>query len=145
MWRRRRAAGLVSSQICGSGEDGFSGRSRLSTLPCSFWSLFRSRRAADAIVFPSAGRGGEGVEGDGTTAFHFRVVCGLFLKCDCRVLKLLPAGHGGEGRRRLDVASVVGTYCPRILDWRYCLVFPIFCLPDGLEKVLSFHPSGRRR
>jgi hypothetical protein len=40
-------------------------------------------------------------------AFLFRVVCGLFLRCDYRVLKLLLAGHGGEGRRWLDVASVV--------------------------------------
>ena len=105
--------------------------------------LFRSsRRAAVAIVFPSAGRGGEGVEGDGTTAFLVRVGYGLFLSCDCRVLNLLPAGHGGEGRRWLDVASMVGTYCSGILDWRYCMVFPISCLPDGVEKILSSHSSG---
>jgi hypothetical protein len=41
---------------------------------------------------------------------------------------------------RLDVASVVGTYCSGILDWRYFLVFPISCLPDVLEKHLSSHP-----
>jgi hypothetical protein len=57
-------------------------------------------------------------------------------------VKLLLAGHGGEGRMRLDVASVVGTYCSGILDWRYFLVFPISCLPDVLEKDLSSHPSG---
>ena len=142
LWRRRRAAGLVSSQICGFGEGGLSGRGRFSTLSWSLGSLFGSRRAADAIVFPSAGRGGEGVEGDGTTAFLVRVVYGLFLRCDCLVLKLLPSGHGGEGRRRLDVASMVGTYCSGILDWRYCLVFPISCLPDGLEKFFSSHPVG---
>ena len=138
LWRRRRAAGLVSSQICGSGEGGLSGHGRLSTLP---WS-FGSRRVGDTTVFPSAGRGGEGVEEDGTTAFLVRVVYGLFLRCDCRVLEPLPAGHGGEGRRRLDVASMVGTYCSGILDWRYCMVFPISCLPDGLEKILSSHSSG---
>jgi hypothetical protein len=141
LWRRRRAAGLVSSHICGSGESGFSRRDRLSTWPWSFWSLFGCRRA-DVVVFPSGGRGGEGVEGDGATALLVRVVCGLFLRCDCRVMKLLLAGHGGEGRMWLDVAWVVGTYCPGILDWRYCLVFPISCLPDGLEKILSSHPSG---
>ena len=120
------------------GEGGFSGHGRFSTLP---WS-FGSRRAGDTTVFPSAGRGGEGAEEDGTTAFLVRVVYGLFLRCDCRVLETLPAGHGGEGRRRLDVASMVGTYCSGILDWRYCLVFPISCLPDGLEKFLSSHPAG---
>ena len=138
VWRRRRAAGLVSSQIGGSGEGGLSGHGRLSTLP---WS-FGSRRAVVSVVFPSAGRGGEGVKGDGTIAFLVRVVYGLFLRCDCCVLKLLPAGHGGEGRWRLDVASMVGTYCSGILDWRYCLVFPISCLPDGLEKFFSSHSSG---
>jgi hypothetical protein len=56
-----------------------------------------------------AGRGGEGVEGDSTTVFLVRVVYGLFLRCDCRGVKLLLAGHGGEGRMRLDVTSVVGT------------------------------------
>jgi hypothetical protein len=55
---------------------------------------------------------------------------------------LLLAGHGGEGRRWLDVVSVVGTYCLGILDWRYYLVFPMSCRPDGLEKVLSSHPLG---
>jgi hypothetical protein len=89
-----------------------------------------------------AGRGGEGVEGDGTTVFLFRVVYGLFLRCDYRGEKLLLAGHGGEGRMQLDVTSVLGTYCSGILDWRYCLVFPISCLPDVLEKDLSSHPSG---
>jgi hypothetical protein len=82
------------------------------------------------------------VEGDGTTVFLIRVVYGLFLRCDCRGVKLLLAGHGGEGRMRLDVTSVVGTYCSGILDWRYCLVFPISCLPDVLENDLSSHPSG---
>jgi hypothetical protein len=82
------------------------------------------------------------VDGDGTTVFLVRVVYGLFLRCDCRGVKLLPAGHGGEGRMRFDVTSVVGTYCSGILDWRYCLVFPISCLPDVLEKDLSSHPSG---
>jgi hypothetical protein len=94
-----RAVGLVSSQIYGFGEGGLSERGRLSTLPWSFGSLFGSRRAADAIVFPLAGHGGEGVEGDATTAFLFRVAYCLFLRCDCLVLKLLPTGHGGEGRR----------------------------------------------
>jgi hypothetical protein len=78
LWWRRRAAGLVSSQICRFGEGGLSGRGRLSTLPWSFGSLFGSRRAADAIVFPSAGRGGEGVEENGTTVFLIRVDYGLF-------------------------------------------------------------------
>jgi hypothetical protein len=71
-----------------------------------------------------------------------RVVCGLFFRCNCRGVKLLLVGHGGEGRMRLDVTLVVGTYCSGILDWSYCLVFPIFCLPDFLEKDLSSHPSG---
>jgi hypothetical protein len=66
----------------------------------------------------------------------------FFLRCDCRGVKLLLAGHGGEGRMRLDVSSVVGTYCSGILDWRYCSVFSISCLPDVLEKDLSSHPSG---
>jgi hypothetical protein len=88
------------------------------------------------------GHGGEGVEGDGTIVFLVRVVYGLFLRCDCRGVKLLLAGHGGKGRMRLDVMSVVGTYCSGILDWRYCLVFPISCPPDVLEKDLSSHPSG---
>jgi hypothetical protein len=78
LWWRRRAADLVSSQICGFGEVGLSGHGRLLTLPWSFGSLFRSRRAADAIVFPSAGRGGEGVEEDGATVFLVRVFQGLF-------------------------------------------------------------------
>jgi hypothetical protein len=69
LWPRWRAAGLVSSQIGGSGEGGLSGHGRFSTLP---WS-FGSRRALAAVVFPSAGRGGEGVEGDGTIAFPVRV------------------------------------------------------------------------
>jgi hypothetical protein len=59
------------------------------------------------------------VEGDGTTVFLVRVVYGLFFRCGCRGVKLLLAGHGGEWRMRLDVTSVVGTYCSRILDWRY--------------------------
>jgi hypothetical protein len=63
-----------------------------------------------------AGRGGEGVEGDDTTVFLVRVVYGLFFRCDCRGVKLLLAGHGGEGRMWLDVTSVVGTYCSGILD-----------------------------
>jgi hypothetical protein len=70
------------------------------------------------------------------------LICGIFLRCDYRIMKLLLAGHGGEGRMWLDVASMVGTYCSRILDWRYCLVFTISCLPDGLEKILSSHHSG---
>jgi hypothetical protein len=82
------------------------------------------------------------VEGDGATTLLVRVVCGLFLRCDCHIVKLLLAGHGGQGRMWLDVASMVGTYYSGILDWRYCLVFPISCLPDGLEKILSSHPSG---
>jgi hypothetical protein len=114
LWRRRRAASLVSSQICGFGEVGLSGHDRLSTLPWRFGSLFESRRAADAIVFLSAGRGGEGVEEDGTTVFLVMVIYGLFSRCDCRDVKLLLAGHGGEGRMRLDVMSVVGTYCSGI-------------------------------
>jgi hypothetical protein len=57
-------------------------------------------------------------------------------------VKLLLARHGGEGRMRLDVTSVVGTYCSGILDWMYCLVFHISCLPDVLENDLSSHPSG---
>jgi hypothetical protein len=69
----------ISSQIRGFGEVGLSGHGRLSTLPWSFGSLFGSRRAADAIVFPPAGRGGEGVEEDGTTVFLVRVIYGLFL------------------------------------------------------------------
>jgi hypothetical protein len=40
--------------------------------------MFESRRAADAIVLPSAGCGGEGVDEDGTTVFLVRVVYGLF-------------------------------------------------------------------
>jgi hypothetical protein len=78
LWRRRRAAGLVSSQICRFGEVGLSEHDRLLTLPWSFESLFGIRRAANAIVFPSAGRGGEGVEEDGTTVFLVRVIYGLF-------------------------------------------------------------------
>jgi hypothetical protein len=82
------------------------------------------------------------VEGDGTTVFLVRVVYGLFLRCDCRGVKLLLAGHGGEERMRLDVTSMVGTYCSGILDWRYCLVFSISCLSDVLKNDLSSHPSG---
>jgi hypothetical protein len=74
LWRRQRAASLVTSQICGFGEVGPSGHGRLSTLP---WS-FGSRRVVDAIVFPSASCGGEGVEEDGTTVFLVRVIYGLF-------------------------------------------------------------------
>jgi hypothetical protein len=66
----------------------------------------------------------------------------FFLRCDCRSVKLCLAGHGGEGRMRLDVTSVVGSYCSGILDWRYYSVFPISYLPDVLEKDLSSHPSG---
>jgi hypothetical protein len=108
------------------------------TLP---WS-FGSRRALAAVVFPSAGRGGEGVEGDGTIAFLVRVFRVFFLRCDCRVVKLPPAGHGGEGRRWLGVASMVGTYCSGTVDWRFCLISTISRLPDGLEKIISSHPSG---
>jgi hypothetical protein len=111
LWRRRRTVGLVSSQICGFGEGDLSGRGHLSTLSWIFGSLFGSRRAVVAIVFPSADCGGEGVEEDGTTVFLVRVDYGLFLICDCRGVKLLLAGHGGEGRMRLDMTSVVGTYC----------------------------------
>jgi hypothetical protein len=75
----RPLASLVSSQIGGSGDGGFSGHGRLSTLRWSLWSLFRSQRSADAIVFPSAGRGGKREEGDGTTIFLFRVVCVLLV------------------------------------------------------------------
>jgi hypothetical protein len=57
-----------------------------------------------------ADRGGEGVEGDDTTVFLVRVVYGLFLRYDCRSVKLLLAGHGGEGRMRLDVTSVVESF-----------------------------------
>jgi hypothetical protein len=81
------------------------------------------------------------VEEDSATVFLFRVVYGLFLRCDCRGMKLLLAGHGGEGRMRLDVTSVVGTYYSGIWYWRYCIVFPISCLPDVLEKDLSSHLS----
>jgi hypothetical protein len=81
------------------------------------------------------------VEEDGTTVFLVRVIYGLFLRCDCRGMKLLKASHGGEGRMRLDVTSVVGTYCSGIWDWRYCVVFPISCLADVLEKDLSSHLS----
>jgi hypothetical protein len=132
----------VSSQICKFGEGGLSGRDRLATLPWSFGSLFGSRRAADAIVFPSAGYGGEGVEEDGNTVFLVRVDYGLFLRCNYHGVKLLLVGHGGEGRMRLDVTSMVETYCSGIWDWRYCVVFTISCLPDVLEKDLSSHPSG---
>jgi hypothetical protein len=78
---------------------------RLSTLPWSLWSLFRSRRSADVVVFPSAGRGGEGEEGDGTIVFLFRVVCVLLVVCGYHVLQFLPTGLGGEGRRRLDAST----------------------------------------
>jgi hypothetical protein len=74
--------------------------------------------------------------------FLVRVFYGLFLRCDCRGMKLLLAGHGGEGRMRLDETSMVGTYCSGIWVWRYCVVFPISCLPDVLEKDLSSHLSG---
>jgi hypothetical protein len=57
-------------------------------------------------------------------------------------VKLLLVDHGGEGRMRLDVTSVVGTYCSGILDWRYGLVFPISCMSDVLKKDLSSRPSG---
>jgi hypothetical protein len=82
------------------------------------------------------------VEEYGATVFLVRVFQGLFLRCDCRGVKLLLAGHGGEGRMRLDVTSVVGTYCSGIWDWRHCIVFPISCLPDVLEMDLSSHPTG---
>jgi hypothetical protein len=54
------------------------------------------------------------VEEDGATVFLVRVFQGLFLRCDCRYMKFLLAGHGGEGRMRLDVTSMVGTYCSGI-------------------------------
>jgi hypothetical protein len=54
------------------------------------------------------------VEEDGATVFLVRVFQGLFLRCDCRYVKFLLAGHGGEGRMRLDVTSMVGTYCSGI-------------------------------
>jgi hypothetical protein len=57
-------------------------------------------------------------------------------------VKLPPVGHGGEGRRRLGVASMVGTYCSGTVDWRFCLISSISRLPDGLEKIISSHPSG---
>jgi hypothetical protein len=82
------------------------------------------------------------VEEDGATVFLVRVFQGLFLRCDYRGVKLLLAGHGGEGRMRLDVTSVVGTYCSGIWDWMHCIVFPISCLPDVLEMDLSSHPTG---
>jgi hypothetical protein len=82
------------------------------------------------------------VEEDGTTIFLITVIYGPFLRCDCRGVKLLLASHSGEGRLRLDVTSVVGTYCSGIWDWRYYLIFPISCLSDVLEKDLSSHPSG---
>jgi hypothetical protein len=47
------------------------------------------------------------------------------LRCDCHGEKLLLASHGGEGRMRLDVTSVIGTYGSGILDWSNCLVFPL--------------------
>jgi hypothetical protein len=82
------------------------------------------------------------VEEYGATVFLVRVFQGLFLRCDCRGVKLLLAGHGGEGRMRLDVTSMVGTFCSGIWDWRHCIVFPISCLPDVLELDISSHPSG---
>jgi hypothetical protein len=82
------------------------------------------------------------VEEYGATVFLIRVFQGLFLRCDCHGVELLLAGHGGEGRMRLDVMSVVGTYCSGIWDWRHCIVFPISCLPDVLEMDISSHPSG---
>jgi hypothetical protein len=82
------------------------------------------------------------VEEDGATVFLVRVFQGLFLRCDSRGVKLLLVGHGGEGRMRLDVMSVVGTYCSGIWDWRHCIVFPISCLSDVLEMDISSHPPG---
>jgi hypothetical protein len=151
LWRRRRAAGLVSSQICGSGEGGFPGHGRISILPWSLRSLFWSRRSADAVAFSSAGRGGEGEEGDGTTVFLFRV-CVLLVVCGCHVLQFLPAGLGGEGSRRFDVSTlksgrwwsilpVAWIYCSGIFVWRYCLLFPSR-LPDSLKKLLALTPRS---
>jgi hypothetical protein len=60
------------SQIYGSGEGGFSRCGRLPTWAWSSGSLFGCRRTADAVVFPSVGRGGEGVEEDGATVFLVR-------------------------------------------------------------------------
>jgi hypothetical protein len=122
LWRIRRAAGLVSSQICESGESGLSGRGRLSTLSWSLWSLFRSQRSADAIVFPSAGRGGEGAKGDDTTIFLVRVVCVLLVVCGCRVLQFLPASLGGEGRRWLaaSMPKPARWWCVLLVVWVYC-------------------------
>jgi hypothetical protein len=57
-------------------------------------------------------------------------------------VKLLLAGHGSEGRMRLDVTLVVGTYCSGSRDWRCCIVFPISCLPDVLEMDISSHLPG---
>jgi hypothetical protein len=42
LWRRQRAAGLVSSQICEFGEVGLSRHGHLSTLPWSFESVQES-------------------------------------------------------------------------------------------------------
>jgi hypothetical protein len=117
LWRRRRAAGKVSSQICGSGEGGFPGCGRLPTLPWSLCSLSRSRRNADDVVFPLADHGGEGEEGDGTTVFLFRVVCVLLVVYGCRVLQLLLASLGGEGRRWLDVSTLNLPYGGELCRW----------------------------
>jgi hypothetical protein len=87
-----------------------------------------SRRSADNVVFPLAGRDGEGEEGDGTTVLLFRVVCALLVVCGCSVLQLPPAGIGGEGRR-LDASTpkpakwwsvllVAWVYCSGIFVWR---------------------------
>jgi hypothetical protein len=72
--------------------------------------------------------------------------------CGCRVLQFLSAGLGGEGRRRLNASmpKPVIWWCSagglglllEDLRLRYCLLFPISCLPDGLEKILSSHPRG---
>jgi hypothetical protein len=104
LWWRRRTDGQVSSQICGSGE-GWSPR---------VWSIFdlavgfvesvlESEESADDVVFPLAGRGGEGEKGDGTTALLFRVMCALLVVCGCSILQLPPTGLGGG--RRLDVST----------------------------------------
>jgi hypothetical protein len=91
----------------------------------SLWSLFRSRRSADAVVFPSAGRGGGGKEGDGTTDFLVRVVCVLLVVCGCRILQFLLAGLGGEGRRRLDAST------PKPARW-WCVLLVVWVYYSGI-------------
>jgi hypothetical protein len=87
------------------GRGGLPGCGRSLTSPWGLWSLCWSRRSADDVVFPLAGRGGEGEKGDGTTALLFRVMCALLVVCGCSVLQLPPTGLGDEERRRLDVST----------------------------------------